>query len=68
MKRPNRSGFLIMTEFETKALELLHSISTNIKSIKETIESVVKTGKDKEDRKIDAMNKTMSGFRDKHKK
>jgi len=56
-----------MTEFEAKALDLLHSISTNINSIRETIESVVKAGKDKENRKIDAMNKMM-GYRDKNKK
>jgi hypothetical protein len=57
-----------MTKFETKALELLQTIATNIKSIKETIDSSAKAWKEKENRKIDAMNKTMAGFRDKNKK
>jgi septal ring factor EnvC (AmiA/AmiB activator) len=67
-KRNQPEGLLVMTEFETKALELLQSIAENIKSIREAVDSTVKNAKDKEDRKIDVMNKTIAGFRDKHKK
>ena len=58
----------MMTEFETKSLELLQSINARLDAIEEMIESYISREMKKESNKIDALNKTVAGFLGENKK